>query len=95
MPQPDAVYHMEEGTAVVLDMAILQPNVSLTKADVDTAIILATPTANMYFNIVTIINFVFYIVIFITSGYLFKAKGMVLSINGWNFSIFVQRFAKS
>ena len=74
MPLPDAVYHMEEGTAVVLDMAILPPNVSVTKADIDTAIILATPTANKYFNIVTIISFVFNIVIFITSGCLFKEK---------------------
>ena len=69
MPLPDAVYHMKEGTAVVIDMVILPPNVSLTKADVDTAIILTTPTANMYFNTVTIINFVFNIVIFITSGW--------------------------
>ena len=75
MPLPDAVYHMEESTAVVLDMAILPPDVSLTKADVDTAIILATPTANIYFNIVAIINFVFNIVIFITSGCLLKEKG--------------------
>ena len=66
---------MEEGTAVVLDMAILPPNVSLTKADVDTAIILATPTVNVYFNNVTLINFVLNIVIFMTSGCLFKEKG--------------------
>ena len=94
MPLPDAVYHMEEGTAVVLDIAILPPNVSLTKADVDTAIILATPTANMYFNIVTIINFVIYCYIY-NIWIPVQGKGMVLLISGWNLSIFVQRFANS
>ena len=95
MPLPDAVYHTEEGTAVVLDMAILPPNVSLTKADVDTAIILATPTANMYFNIVTIINFIFNIVIFIISGCLFKEKGWFYQSVVGIFLILVQRFANS
>ena len=73
MTLPDAVHYMEYKTPVILDTTILPVNISLTEDG--EIVVLATPMVNMYFNIITLVNFICNFVIIVTSAIMFKDKG--------------------
>ena len=73
MPLPDTVHYMEHKTPVILDTAILPVNISLTEDE--EVVVLATPMVNMYFNIITLVNFICNFVIIVTAAIIFKDKG--------------------
>ena len=60
-------------TPVILNAAILPAKISLTEDE--EVVVLATPMVNMYFNIVTIVNFTCNLVIIVILAIMFKDKG--------------------